>query len=42
MRVSFYVMHIYNNVVRLIIFDCRAGVYDDAIRAAGLDPDVYK
>lgn len=30
------------DMVRLIIFDYRAGVYDDAIRAAGLDPDVYK
>lgn len=30
------------DMVRLIIFDYRAGVYDDAIRAAGLDPDVYR
>lgn len=36
------VIDLSHDMVRLIIFDYRAGVYDDAIRAAGLDPDVYK
>ena len=36
------VIDLSHDMVRLIIFDYRAGVYDDAIRAAGLDPDAYK
>lgn len=36
------VIDLSHDMVRLIIFDYRAGVYDDAIRAAGLEPDVYR
>ncbi len=36
------VIDLSHDMVRLIIFDYRAGVYDDAIRAAGLEPGMYR
>ena len=31
-----------HDMVRMLIFEYRAGVYDDAIERAGRDPDAYK
>lgn len=36
------VIDLSHDMVRLIIFDYRAGVYDDALRSAGLEPEQYK
>ena len=36
------VIDLSQDMVRLIVFDYRAGVYDNAIRAAGFDPDKYR
>lgn len=31
-----------HDMVRLLVFDYRAGCYDGALRSAGLDPDLYR
>lgn len=36
------VIDLSHDMVRMLIFNYRAGVYDEALRAAGVDPDRYK
>lgn len=36
------VIDLSHDMVRMLVFNYRAGVYDSAIRSAGLDPDRYK
>ena len=31
-----------HDMVRMFVFEYRAGVYDEAIEKSGNDPDVYK
>lgn len=36
------VIDLSHDMVRMLIFEWRAGVYDEALEAAGLDPNEYK